>query len=481
MRPSRARTLASLCVAGLALLALRPVGPLEAGLDWLLAPARVLAELASPLGDLQGRDLLAADPAQRALRARERADHGRLERGVLRWAEPRDPELAARARHAVRAEVVERPDGELDSIRIRLEDPRAVRGDYPVVSGDAYLGLVHLETSRGDELPDDMLEVRLVTGADARVGAALEADQRGEPCRLVVGGLTPHGEVRLDVHHPSNRGSASGRVVVAERPDALGFARLANGFELGELMRDPVDPDAPSSVRNPLRSVKPGIDYETGLYQVLVLLPPTEPAPRLGRGPDVLDDGQWLPARAFVRGEPSPARVGRKLALGRWHGVRTGAALRSGARLAGRVLRVGVFTCDVSLLADPGLRVPALAVLESAGEPGVEPGVETGVEASVEASAGLHVLGELVSLGAAGPGRVRFRWPATLELDGEQPVRARIWTGSGEAGVPRGLLIGEAQLPPGPGPHELLVTLPEGGVEPKGLALRTLAPGERRP
>lgn len=462
LRPSRARTLYVLSIAGLAALAVRPSARVDRALDGALVPTRLLAELAAPLGWLQGRDVHAADPARRLRDRSEREEHRRLEAAVLRSADPTDPELAASVAglRAVRAEVIERPDGQMDRVRLWLEDPTLVRDDYPVVCGDCFVGLVDLEATRGAHLPPEVVEARLVTGASFRVGAEVLSGGPGtdggpQPCRLVVGGLAPRAGVFLDVHNPSDRSRRAGRVVVREPAGAGGRSDLANGFVLGELLLERVVPAGGDPERDgkDVLGIAPELDYATGLHQVLVLVPAEERAVRRDDGPDVFDDGRWLPARLFLRGDPSPWRAGRKLALGRRHGVERGAALASGARFAGRVVRAGLVTSDVSLVADPGLRVPAIALLQ-----------EGGVERP-------HVLGELTSLGGAG-GEVRFLWPATVPLEGAAPRRARVWTGSGEGGVPRGLLIGDAELPAGAGPHVLHVTLPEGGDEPKGLAVR---------
>jgi hypothetical protein len=67
-----------------------------------------------------------------------------------------------------------------------------------------------------------------------------------------------------------------------------------------------------------------------------------------------------------------------------------------------------------------------------------------------------------VSLGRdpAAKGRVLFRWDALLPWSGDLPVRAEIFTGSGEPLIPRGLQLGSSELPPGEGPHVLSVELP---------------------
>jgi hypothetical protein len=60
-------------------------------------------------------------------------------------------------------------------------------------------------------------------------------------------------------------------------------------------------------------------------------------------------------------------------------------------------------------------------------------------------------------------------------------VAVTLWTGSGEPGVPRGLLVGTALLPLGPGPHIVLVEQCEGARDPRGLAVRTAGATEVAP
>lgn len=470
-------------VAALALLALRPVPLVEAGLDWLLIPARGLAELSAPLGWFQSRDALAADPQRKRVRELERERHELLERVVLDSAQPSDPRLVERLGELswIRAEVVERHAREPDRIVIRVEDASFLRHGQPVVSGDSFVGTVDLRAGDAQRLRQRLVDVRLITERDARIGARVErppSDPAGsqtlvgsaDPAasRMVVGGLAPRQRLRLDVHNPSDRTVHSGRVVVDEPDPRAGLTYLAHGFLLGELVNEPylAQDAAPGEPARMVLGVAPRLDYATGLYQVLVLAerdtaPPSSDVPKV----DVLDDGGWLPARLYLRGETSPWREGRKLALGRRHGVRIGAALASGTRLAGRVMRAGLWTADVALVGDLGFAIPVVALLHSA-----EPPVP-------------HVLGRLVGFGRQVGGVVRFRWSATLELSPDlgPAVQATLWTGSGEAGVPRGLLLGEALLPTGPGPHWIDVQLPDGGAEPQGLAVRVAIPAQERP
>lgn len=448
MRPSRARTLQLAAAGAFAVLAVRPIEPLERGLDWLALPVRGLGELARPIAWFQSDDIRAGVSAERSAELEEQA---RLEDEMYRMARPRDRGLPQGQVPTLRAEVVERPDGHLDRLLIRVEDPSVVHADLPVVSGNVYVGRLDIAATRDDSnLPADLFFVQLVTGARFRIGARMLQSS----CRMVVGGLAALPGTRLAVHNPSDRSRRHGRVVVDEPHLADGRGDLANGFRLGELVEEASDPELPLQR---LPGLVPEIDYATGLHQVLVLLPEDSPEPIARELRPLAEDGRWLPARLLVRGEISPKREGIPLALGRLDGVRTGAAMASGTRFAGRVLRAGVVQSDVGLLGDPGLTVSALAM------------IETGRGRRAQ------VLGQLECLGRDGA-LVRVRWPARTPLDPaefpEGQVSARVWTGSGEALVPRGLLLGDAILPVGPGPHEFDLQLPEGQVGLQGLSVR---------
>lgn len=457
LRPSQSRSLLYVTIGALAFLAVRPIGVAERALDLALAPTRWLAELAGPLGWLQSRDVHAADPARRARAADELALRDELERMVLEMAAP-SPALAAtlaeRGVGTMRAEVVERPR-ELDRIVLRVEDPARVRHGLPVVCGDGFVGTVDTVTPLSRERPRDHVEVALITGRDARIGGLVAADDAGRRCELVVGGLSPAAEVRLDIHNPSDRARRTGLVRVWEPDPTEPLTRLANDFVLGALAVDPVEERDPVPGVPPrtVPGLRPALDYRAGLYQVLVLLPPGEPRPKPPAAGDGFGDGRWRPVRLALRAEPSPWRRGRKLIGGARDGIEVGAALASGVRFYGRVSRVGATTADVMLLADRGFRVPVLARVEHPD--GARP----------------HVMGELVSLGDAS-GRLLLRWRATVPFHDAFPQPATLWTGSGARGVPRGLLLGSTTIPPGPGPHVLALEPPPGGVEPARLVVR---------
>jgi cell shape-determining protein MreC len=141
--------------------------------------------------------------------------------------------------------------------------------------------------------------------------------------------------------------------------------------------------------------------------------------------------------------DAAPWREGSKLMLGLLNGVQRDAVLASGVRLVGRVTRTGPFTSDVAGPGDLGFHVPAIALWLD--------GERTGET---------HVLGRLVSKGRNEQGQLLLHWKASLPLEGDTPERSRLYTGSGDPGVPRGLLIGETWLPTGPGPHTLVVEPP---------------------
>ncbi|MEQ1895038.1 MAG: hypothetical protein ABL998_21060, partial [Planctomycetota bacterium] len=139
------------------------------------------------------------------------------------------------------------------------------------------------------------------------------------------------------------------------------------------------------------------------------------------------------------------------------------AALKS---LIGRIDRTERVTSAVSLLTDPGCTLVALALVPGSDEP--------------------HILGRLTSLGRSAGG-VRLLWSVRvpLELDGEgADVVARLFTGSGEPGLPGGLFLGEARLPRHAAAgeeRELELTLTVDLADLRTLFVRREAPAEERP
>ena len=464
MTPSRSLTSYALLTLVLAALALHPVAAVERWLDFALVPTRALAELAAPIGWVQGREALAGGDDRRLQQRRELFEHEALEMAVLESAISESSSEHETAEF-VHAEVVGRPAHARDTILVRVMDARGLEVGMPVVTGDWFVGLV-TRVGTGHEAGADsqagsLLEVELITGSKARIAARVERGPPGSDVELVVGGVAPlRGQIYLNVHNPSQRWVNEGEVVVAE-PKLLGerFSHLADGYRLGNLVLGTSDGDQAGP--QTMTCIQPGLDFESGLYQVLVLRPKDElqvPAASRARKQNVLEDGLWIPGRLFLRSEPSPWREGRKLALGRRHGVRDGSALVSGARLVGRVQHAGPWLSDVRMVGDPGFSVVVLAMVEVPTDAGSE---------RVP-----HVMGRVTSRGRDGDGSIRLEWTATVPLLGVGERDARLWTGSGEEGVPRGLLLGDTRVPCGPGTHDLVLRQPEGAREPKGLRVR---------
>ncbi|MDE0914701.1 MAG: hypothetical protein OSB57_05935 [Planctomycetota bacterium] len=477
MRTSRTRTLYHLSLAGLALLALRPVDPLVRALDVLLAPSAVLSHLCAPLAWMGGRPAIAGEGQEEAAYAAQLA----LEQAVLASAEPQNPlrvEKLAGMR-ALRAEVSGRPRDDRDRIWLRLAQAgniSSLRTGDAVVSGDAFIGTVDVEASRLTAQVG-VVEVQLVTGAQFRVGAEIDPEDSrftgpivGRR-RMVVGGLAPHPDrILLAVHNPEQPGGVGARVIVSETVRVGVRTHLANGFVLGVLARGIPAAWEHASARlaeESLLGIQPIMDFAHGLHQVLIL---TDSEPEaIGNGATemvlpVQDAAAWRSTQLLLRGESSPLRAGRKISSGSVNGVSVGAAVSVGTHLLGRVIRVGPLGADLSLLADPGLRISTIALLQDGS--GKRP----------------HVLGQLTSLGKGAAGSVRFHWPATLTLEvpsGWEPdvgLPAQIWTGSGDDGLPRGLLIGETDLPFGPGPHIIEVRLAADGLVDHGTQVWVGAP-----
>ena len=449
------RGLFGLALMGLAILSVRPVGIVEQGLDLALLPVRLLSEAARPVGLLRMRSVRAAEGllAERVLEDFERRQE--LFRAGEVAALP-DPEVFTERRFVL-AEVIDRDPDRVDRVTVDLESGTAqgiVEG-LPVVCGEAYVGRIEsVDYGLGQA------HVALITGRDTFVGAMIDPDQdRGgfatEAVQFVVGGVTernlpsdeeleagarkPSGsDYLLAVHNPSVRDFTPGRVVVNEGPGSIGpYDWLANGFLLGR----PVENGR--GERRKSFGVEPLLDYRTGLFQLVVVCPP-----EVAREPEILpvdvlmDPEAWSSVAVTSSGDPAPWREGLKLGSGWWDGVRAGAAVVSGSYLVGRVEHAGVLWADVAMLGDPGFRVPALARIEGSEEP--------------------LVLGSLISLGRDGPSaeRVRFVWNARAPRIVDAPVRVEIFTGSGELRVPRGLLLGTAELPAGEGVFELTVDQP---------------------
>jgi hypothetical protein len=433
---TRKRTLSLVAFVALAVLSLRPVPGVERAVGWALVPARVLAELGLPVSWLRAGEVRAAEKELSAGLAEGRARCAEIVRLDRASARPQTAELCA-GRTLMQAEVVGRPVGRRDQVVLELAEEAELREGLPVVRGDHYVGRV-------ESVPDVPLGaprraiVSLVTGSSFRIGARVVAEG-ADDVGLVVGGLAPRVPGRntllLAAHKPSNQRVASGRVVVHDR-DALieeDLARLADGYALGELEEARIGGSRVVVVR-------PGPDYRDGLTQLVVLGPVDgggsgERTREIALDHDPFDERAWLWADVAFPGGPSFWREGRKLGIGRARGVREGAAVIFGARLVGRVLRAHVASADVALLGDRGLVLSGLARVEGRAEP--------------------LPLGRLTVLGRTEEGTIRLGWDALVPFEGPLPARAEVFTGSGLAGLPRGLYVGSVVLPVGPGPHVL--------------------------
>jgi hypothetical protein len=251
--------------------------------------------------------------------------------------------------------------------------------------------------------------------------------------------------------------------VLVDEPEEFdeGHTRLANGFFLGDLdqylKKSKLDLK-PGEVQDLSYSVRPRLDYSSGLHQVLILAPGTSTQDQGPTSVDPMETGEWALTRFLMDGGPSPARSGARIPLGSVAGIHPGTALAVGRDLVGRVARVGPFSGTVRSLADPGMRLTAVALIHT----------PDGERA--------HVLGKLMALGRRKDGLLLYEWPATVPIvldnaaqeesagrlshtrDGGSPrLGAELWTGSGEPGVPLGLYIGETTLPTGIGPHVIAI------------------------
>lgn len=474
----RSRTLQLVFAFGLGAIALSPFRPLEGLLSYLFVPSRLLVETTAPLEWLQTRKARAAESGSGVDAANELDRHIALERMVRESALPIEFQVPAGGA-SVHGEVIGRDRGDLDRVRVRVDGCRGLVPGLPVISGDWFVGTVvsvdERVAHRGGK-PGSDLWVQLITDNEARVAARVEDDESGlaesEACRLVAGGLAPRTEtIWLDIHNPSKRGVADGRVVVDERAELGGeYTSLASGSWLGQLVRE-------REGGRELLGIRPGLDFGSGLYQVMVLYPEGLVQVQEEAAVPVLEDAAWLRARRFLRAEPSPWRHGTWIGTGATSGVQPGAAVTAGARLCGRVGQVRPFRSSVRELGDPGLVLAALAVVDLGGGP--EP----------------FVMGRIEARGRRADGSFEFDWEATVPLpEGTRglqqpeergfdsgPVSAHVWTGSGESGVPRGLWVGTTELPRGPGPHRLILHTPEGMAHAGAWRVRLPGAGEGTP
>ncbi len=440
-------------------ISLRPIAVVERGLELVFVPTRAIVELVVPVRWWRA---VAAREAEETLweRApRARADAERLLADEQAFALPSRPELY-RGQRLIHGEVIGRDRDDLDRIVIRVPTTEGIVSGAPVVTGNWYVGRV-TSLDAHEEL---LVHAELVTASGFRVGARVEVTGRfPESVAMVVGGISTElqGEedsIYLDVHNPLRRGLRADPVFVEER---VAFdprqAELARDFALGQLSSKRL------SKGSELMRIEPGLDFESGLFQVIVLAPPL---PSVGEssvveaaaiGPEVasidavvsaeevleLDTfvaSHWIATTALTRGDVSRGREGRRLSRGRLGGIESGSAVAFGGHLIGRIGGVGWLTADLLELGDPGVRLAVLARLDGEAQP--------------------RPLGEIVSLGRRrSDGRLSFRWICRVDLPGEVGARlaAKLYTGSGEAGVPRGLYVGRTMLPVGRDRHTLIV------------------------
>jgi len=452
---TRKRTLYFITFLALVVLSLRPVGEFERGMGYVMAPLRLAVELVAPLSwATRGSVRAATAPATPV--EDERRSCAELLLADQTSARPTRSELRA-GRVLIHAEVVGRRTASRDRIVVELPPSAVVQPGMPVVHGDHYVGrVIRVVAAHGAERPRATVE--LVTASDFRIGACMS---EAPFSRLVVGGLAPPVEgtnaLMLAAHKPADRRVVGGGVEVFEHEaiDPSGFVGLANGYRLGELVKL-VSSAGREEGAPRIPAVRPGLDYKSGLYQLVVLgLSDPDGASEQLLDHDPFAPEGWLQADVALGGAPSFWREGRKLKAGFTAGVEVGAAVRSGARFVGRAVAVQALTANVALLGDPGLELPGLALVDGRVAP--------------------FSLGRLVVLGRTAAGDVRLRWDALVQLSeepGGEPVHAVLYTGSGELGVPRGLLVGETSLPSGPGPHELVLVAPSSEHVPTTLEVR---------
>jgi hypothetical protein len=433
---SYSRALFALVLAALAWLSLRPEPRAERALDLVLLPTRVLAEVARPLRFFARARVEAAEKRLAEFGPLELAASRELDAAERRAALPQEPALLA-GRGFVHAEVLARAPGRLDRILVQL-DPgggAVVAPGMPVVHGDVYVGRVACVNAALEQAAID-----LVTGAGFFVGGRLETAERAPPVRMVAGGLARLGggeAVALGVHNPESARGLAGLVRVDEGEGDSRYepyAQEARGFRLGALRQ----------VGEEQHEIEPELDYLHGLFRVVVVLPNAAGAgvePASAEPRDVLSDGGWVRVRVIGAFEPARWREGLKLDAGAWRGVRAGAAVVCSARLVGRVVHATPLSSDVALLGDPGCSMPVLARVFGEDQP--------------------RVLGRLHSLGREDEGTLLLAWrpvtPIAADAPGPAELPAQLFSGSGELGVPRGLVIGDTFLPRGAGPHVLRV------------------------
>jgi cell shape-determining protein MreC len=455
---------------GLVFLSLRPVAAVQRGLEILLSPLRFAAELSSPFALLRTGSVRAAERELARTAGAEAADGARILAALAARALPREPQLSA-GRRFVPGEVLERLPGNQDRLLVGVRTLQGIEPGSPVACGDAYVGRVLEIHPAGDG--GGNLVVEIVTAASFRVGAVVHPagpsqavparspepvsplpaplSLAAEPIFLTAGGLFAARQrlpVRLAVHQPSSSALEGALARVHELFAEEGeHATLAQGFRLGTVRAE--------GERGPWW-IEPELDFQDGLFQV-VIVTRTDPAWPDALSPQApLADERWLPARPLTSGDPAPWRSTAKLPVGRTHGVSPGAAVSAvGGRLLGRVVALGPLHSDVAWLSDPRFTLTAVAEIPGEAEP--------------------RILGRLASAGRGEDGKILLSW--SVPLDHEFPgtgqrVPARLYSGSGDTGLPAGLFLGVVELPrrAAAGEHLWLEFSP--GVDPS--TVRTL-------
>lgn len=438
MRRSTSRTLFALALAASVGFSLRPDRRVERLAQVAFTPSRWLAESCAPLRWLRVRS---ARAAQSSLIEREPAEHGarqELQRLQREATEPSSPTLRA-DRRFVHGEVVDRNSQLFDALVVRLDglETQGLAVGMPAIHGEDFIGRV----ARFDARRPGHAIIELITSREFAVGARLDAlDERGEPLRCVVGGLAPHSrlgaDLRLALAAPSSRDLPAALARVDEGLSALApFSAQSAGFRLGRVEAAPTGDYV----------VVPALDLRTGPFHISIVAPASIERSIALEPYEPLSDANWAAARVLTR--CVGRREGFGLSSGTLDGVASGAAFVVGSRLVGRVLETGPARCAVASLADPGWVLPAVAL----PAPGRAP----------------IPLGSLVGLGRTSDGALEFEWrSAGLLGDEEGPLEVRVFTGSGAAGIPSGLWIGEARLAREPGIHRLRI---EQGVDLRSL------------
>ncbi|MBC8451378.1 MAG: hypothetical protein H8D72_01580 [Planctomycetes bacterium] len=432
-------------LVGLILVSLRPVGLVDRLLDLAFAPTRLVVELVAPLRWIESARYAKADQALLETRDLEGRAGSDLALDLRAAAEPKTPVLRL-GRQLVPGLVVGRPKDNLDTIWLQLDSRQDTRGiplSAPVVLGEAYVGRVVELVPK-----ESRVRVDLVAGREFYVGGQLAGDAE---LRLTVGGLHGTGELtRLAVHNPSERRFRPGQVRVLE-PELLttSVAHLADGYLLGELHEE----------LEGLWSVAPVVDFKSGLFQLMVLVPPDgtrdlEPAPIAS-----LADGGWRASSPLSVGDSLHGRRTLRIHGGSLSGIERGAAVVATTRLVGRVDRahpVAPLSARVRLIGDPGLELHVMARLDE------------------DHSA--RVLGLFVGLGLDPAGVPLFEWEPPIGLGGgereDESYEATLYTGSGLPGLPEGLYLGTATLPSASGTHVIRLRDFADGLDHRALWVR---------